>query len=88
VDKGGVVVCGGIHMSDLPAFAYHLLWHERVVRSVANLTRRDAEELFALVAAAPVHTHVQTFPLAEANLALDRLRHGQIEGAAVLVMHP
>ena len=86
VDKGGLVVCGGIHMSDLPAFPYRLLWNERVVRSVANLTRADATALLALAPAVPVKTTVQIFPLAEANRALDRLRQGQIEGAAVLVI--
>jgi propanol-preferring alcohol dehydrogenase len=85
VDKGGVVVCGGIHMSDLPGFPYHLLWNERVLRSVANLTRHDGDALLDLVARAPVHTTVETFPLAQANEALDRLRRGQISGAAVLL---
>jgi alcohol dehydrogenase, propanol-preferring len=85
VVKGGVVVCAGIHMSDLPSFPYRLLWNERVLRSVANLTRRDGEDFLALIAQAPVKTAIQTFPLAQANLALDRLRHGQIEGAAVLI---
>jgi propanol-preferring alcohol dehydrogenase len=88
VDKGGVVVCGGIHMSDIPAFPYHLLWEERMVRSVANLTRRDGEELLALAAQAPVKTEVVVFPLAEANVALSRLRLGQLQGAAVLVPDP
>jgi alcohol dehydrogenase, propanol-preferring len=85
VVKGGVVVCAGIHMSDLPTFPYRLLWNERVLRSVANLTRRDGEDFLALIAQAPVKTAIQAFPLAQANLALDRLRHGQIEGAAVLI---
>ena len=84
--KGGTVVLGGIHMSDIPSFPYHLLWGERVVRSVANLTRRDGEELLALVAQLTIQTEVHTFPLAQANTALDRLRSGQIQGAAVLVM--
>jgi propanol-preferring alcohol dehydrogenase len=88
VDKGGVVVCGGIHMSDIPAFPYHLLWEERMVRSVANLTRRDGEELLALAAQAPVKTEVVVFPLAEANVALSRLRLGQLQGAAVLLPDP
>jgi propanol-preferring alcohol dehydrogenase len=83
--KGGVVVCGGIHMSDVPAFPYELLWEERSVCSVANLTRRDGEEFFALAPKVPVRTTVQTFPLTEANEALHRLRSGKIQGAAVLV---
>jgi len=85
VAKGGVVVCGGIHMSDLPAFPYELLWQERSVCSVANLTRRDGEEFFALAPRVPVRTTVHTFPLTEANEALNRLRSGRIEGAAVLI---
>jgi propanol-preferring alcohol dehydrogenase len=85
VGKGGTVVCGGIHMSDLPAFPYELLWEERSICSVANLTRRDGEEFFALAPRVPVRTTVQTFPLSEANEALNRLRTGQIRGAAVLV---
>jgi len=84
--KGGVVVCGGIHMSDIPAFPYDILWGERVVRSVANLTRRDGEEFLALAPEVPVKTEVQTFPLEDANEALNRLRRGQITGAAVLVV--
>ena len=84
--KGGVVVCGGIHMSDIPAFPYDILWGERVVRSVANLTRRDGEEFLALAPQVPIKTEVQTFPLKEANEALNALRHGQIHGAAVLVV--
>ncbi len=83
--KGGTVVCGGIHMSDIPAFPYRLLWQERVVRSVANLTRRDGEELLALASEIPVKTHTVAFPLEQANEALERLREGRIEGAAVLV---
>lgn len=86
VAKGGIVVCGGIHMSEIPAFPYDILWGERVVRSVANLTRQDGEELLAAVPAAGVHPTIETFPLQKANEALDRLRAGQIEGAAVLVM--
>jgi propanol-preferring alcohol dehydrogenase len=86
VAKGGTVVCAGIHMSDVPAFPYALLWEERVVRSVANLTRRDGEEFLGLAPRVPVHTAVQTFPLAQANQALAALRDGRIEGAAVLVM--
>jgi len=85
VAKGGTVVCGGIHMSDIPAFPYDLLWGERVVRSVANLTRRDGEEFLALAPRVPVRTEVQVFPLAEANEALRRLREGELRGAAVLV---
>jgi propanol-preferring alcohol dehydrogenase len=83
--KGGVVVCAGIHMSDIPSFPYELLWGERQVRSVANLTRADGEEFLALAPGVPVRTQVETFPLAEANEALDRLRAGRIHGAAVLV---
>jgi propanol-preferring alcohol dehydrogenase len=82
--KGGVVVCAGIHMSDIPSFPYELLWGERQVRSVANLTRADGEEFLALAPGVPVRTQVETFPLAEANEALDRLRAGRIHGAAVL----
>jgi alcohol dehydrogenase, propanol-preferring len=85
VAKGGTVVCGGIHMSDIPAFPYELLWEERSICSVANLTRRDGDEFFALAPRVPVRTAVQTFPLTSANEALDRLRAGQIRGAAVLV---
>ncbi len=85
VAKGGVVVCGGIHMSDIPSFPYEILWGERVVRSVANLTRRDGEEFLALAPRVPVVTEVQAFPLSEANEALAALRSGHIRGAAVLV---
>ncbi len=84
-ERGGTVVCAGIHMSDIPSFAYRLLWQERVLRSVANLTRRDGEEFLALAPRVPVRTVTQAFPLAEANEALRRLRAGEIEGAAVLV---
>ena len=84
--KGGVVVSGGIHMSDIPSFPYDILWGERVVRSVANLTRTDGEEFLKIAPQVPVKTEVQTFPLEQANEALDRLRHGQIHGAAVLVV--
>jgi len=83
--KGGVVVCAGIHMSDIPAFPYRLLWGERVVRSVANLTRADGEAFFSLIARHPVKTHVETFSLAQANEAITALRSGRIDGAAVLV---
>jgi propanol-preferring alcohol dehydrogenase len=84
VRKGGAVVCGGIHMSDIPAFPYSILWEERSVCSVANLTRRDAEEFLKLAPLVPVRTEVQTFPLVEANEVLARLRSGKIQGAAVL----
>jgi len=87
IGKGGTVVCGGIHMSDIPTFPYSILWEERSVCSVANLTRRDGEEFLALAPKVPVRTEVQTFPLEEANEALDRLRSGKIQGAAVLVMN-
>ena len=83
--KGGTVVCGGIHMSDIPTFPYRLLWEERVVRSVANLTRRDAEEFLALAPAAGITTATVTYPLAEANRALADLRNGALQRAAVLV---
>ncbi len=83
--KGGVVVCAGIHMSDIPGFPYRLLWEERMVRSVANLTRRDGEEFLALAPQVPVRTTTVPFPLSDANEALARLREGRIEGAAVLV---
>jgi alcohol dehydrogenase, propanol-preferring len=85
VARGGTVVCAGIHMSDIPSFPYRLLWGERAVRSVANLTRRDGEEFLELAPRVPVRTEIQTFPLAEANDALQRLRDGHIRGAAVLV---
>jgi propanol-preferring alcohol dehydrogenase len=84
--KGGTVVCGGIHMSDIPSFPYKLLWQERTICSVANLTRRDAEEFLALAPRVPVRTEIQTFPLSEANEALAQLRQGKLRGAAVLVM--
>jgi propanol-preferring alcohol dehydrogenase len=82
--KGGAVVCAGIHMSDIPSFPYELLWEERLVRSVANLTRRDGEEFLALAPQVPVHTEIEVFELEQANEALDRLRDGEIRGAAVL----
>ena len=85
VRKGGSVVCAGIHMSDIPSFPYELLWGERAIRSVANLTRADGEEFLAVAPTVPVRTEVETFPLEEANEALDRLRHGTLRGAAVLV---
>jgi propanol-preferring alcohol dehydrogenase len=85
VGKGGVVVCGGIHMSDVPSFPYELLWGERVLRSVANLTRRDAEEFLRLAARIPLQTRVTAHPLEEANQVLARLRQGRVVGAAALV---
>ena len=86
VAPGGVVVCGGIHMSDIPGFPYRILWGERVVRSVANLTRQDGDELLAVAPQAGVRPSVTRFKLEQANEALERLRRGQIAGAAVLVM--
>jgi alcohol dehydrogenase, propanol-preferring len=83
--KGGAVVCGGIHMSDIPSFPYRILWEERVLRSVANLTRRDAEEFLALAPEAGVRTETVTYPLDRANDALGDLRRGALQGAAVLV---
>jgi propanol-preferring alcohol dehydrogenase len=85
VDKGGTVVCGGIHMSEVPAFPYRLLWEERTICSVANLTRRDGTEFLALAPQVPIRTEVTTFPLTEANKALQKLRAGQLRGAAVLL---
>ncbi|HUF40609.1 MAG TPA: alcohol dehydrogenase, partial [Verrucomicrobiae bacterium] len=85
VRKGGTVVCGGIHMSDIPSFPYAILWEERSVCSVANLTRRNGAEFMALAPKVPVRTEVQTFPLEEANEALTRLRFGNLQGAAVLL---
>jgi propanol-preferring alcohol dehydrogenase len=82
---GGIVVCAGIHMSDIPSFPYRLLWEERIARSVANLTRRDAEGFLALAAGMPLQTHVHRYPLADANRALDDLRGGRLSGAAVLL---
>src|SRR5512142_602151 len=84
IGKGGVVVCGGIHMSDIPSFPYALLWEERSICSVANLTRRDGEECLSLAPRVPVRTEIQSFPLEQANEALDRLRSGRLQGAAVL----
>src|SRR5215218_9305516 len=86
VAKGGTVVCGGIHMSDIPSLPYELLWGERTLRSVANLTRADGEEFLALAPQVPVRTEIETFALEEAGDALDRLRTGSIRGAAVLVL--
>lgn len=85
VRKGGIVVCGGIHMSDIPSFPYDDLWGERMIRSVANLTRRDAVEFLDLAPRVPVKVHVEPFKLSEANEALDRLRSGRLTSAAVLV---
>jgi alcohol dehydrogenase, propanol-preferring len=85
VKKGGIVVCGGIHMSQIPAFSYDLLWEERVVCSVANLTRADGDQFLPLAVQVPVKTSIQMFPLGEANEALARLRSGKIKGAAVLL---
>ncbi len=84
VAKGGTVVCGGIHMSDIPGFPYQDLWGERVIRSVANLTRTDATDFFHIVAQADIRTETVTYPLAEANAALEDLRAGRVSGAAVL----
>jgi alcohol dehydrogenase, propanol-preferring len=85
VRKGGVVVCGGIHMSDIPSFPYELLWGERTITSVANLTRRDATDFMSIAPKVPVRSHVEPFPLADANEALHRLRSGKLRGAAVLL---
>ncbi len=85
VGKGGIVVCGGIHMSDIPAFPYELLWGERRICSVANLTREDAAEFMAIAPKVPVRSHFESFPLSDANKALHRLRTGELRGAAVLV---
>jgi alcohol dehydrogenase, propanol-preferring len=86
--KGGIVVCGGIHMTDIPSFPYVDLWEERVITSVANLTRRDGEEFFEIAPRVPVRTHTETFPLEEANVALDRFRTAELKGTAVLVVNP
>jgi propanol-preferring alcohol dehydrogenase len=83
--KGGRVVCGGIHMSDIPAFPYSLLWEERSIRSVANLTRADAQSFLSLAPKIPVRTETESFWMSNANEALARLRSGRIHGAAVLV---
>jgi propanol-preferring alcohol dehydrogenase len=83
---GGIVVCAGIHMSDIPSFPYQRLWQERVVRSVSNLTRQDAIDFLALAPKVPVKTHVRSYPLSDANRALDDLRRGRVNGAAVLVI--
>src|SRR5258708_20112380 len=83
VAKGGSVVCGGIHMSDIPSFPYKLLWEERVVRSVANLTRKDGVEFLALAPRVPIQTQVQRFPLERANAALKAARKAPIQGSAL-----
>ena len=83
--KGGTVVCGGIHMSDIPSFAYSILWHERTITSVANLTRQDGDEFLPLAAAIPIETEIREYGLEQANEALDDLRHGRFNGAAVIV---
>jgi propanol-preferring alcohol dehydrogenase len=85
--KGGVVVCGGIHMSDIPSFPYADLWGERAITSVANLTRRDAEEFLEIAPRVPVQTKTETFPLEEANAALDQFRFGKLKGTAVLIVN-
>jgi propanol-preferring alcohol dehydrogenase len=85
-DKGGVVICGGIHMSDIPSFPYHLLWEERMIASVANLTRKDGEEFLSLAPKVPVHTETKVYKLNQANKALGDLRNGKINGAAVLAI--
>jgi propanol-preferring alcohol dehydrogenase len=86
LDRAGVVVCAGIHMSDIPSFPYELLWEERQVRSVANLTRRDGEEFLEIAPRVPVRAEVHPYPLADANTALDDLAHGRFRGAAVLTV--
>lgn len=86
VIKGGSVICAGIHMSDIPSFPYSILWGERIIRSVTNLTRKDGEEFMALAPRIPVETKVHPYPLLRANEALDDLRHGRFEGAAVIVI--
>ena len=84
IRKGGRVVCGGIHMSDIPTMPYRLLWEERSIMSVANLTRQDAREFFPIAREAMVKTHTSVYPLAEANVAVADLRAGRVSGAAVL----
>ncbi|MCL5105066.1 MAG: zinc-dependent alcohol dehydrogenase family protein [Armatimonadetes bacterium] len=86
VEKGGAVVCAGIHMSDIPSFPYHILWGERAIMSVANLTRQDGEELLRIAPEVPVRTHVKTYTLTQANEALAAIRDGSLVGAAVLVI--
>ena len=85
VRKGGIVVCGGIHMSDIPGFPYNILWGERVLRSVANLTRQDAIDFLELAPKIPIRTRIEEFALEDANLALEALRAGNLTGAAVLI---
>src|SRR6266403_3334818 len=85
--KGGIVVCGGIHMSDIPSFPYADLWEERVITSVANLTRRDGEDFFEIAPRVPVQTRTETFPLEQANTALDRFHSGELKGTAVLILN-
>ena len=87
VARGGIVVCAGIHMSTIPAFPYKILWGERSIKSVANLTRRDGEEFLPLAARIPIVTETELHELGDANLALNRLRNGQLKGAAVLKMN-
>ena len=86
--KGGAVVCGGIHMTDIPSFPYADLWEERVITSVANLTRRDGDEFFEIAPRVPIRTLTEPFPLEEANTALDRFRAGRLQGTAVLMVNP
>ncbi|MBW2504626.1 MAG: alcohol dehydrogenase, partial [Deltaproteobacteria bacterium] len=86
LDRGGVVVCAGIHMSQIPSFSYQDLWGERIVRSVANLTRQDGIDFFDLAADISIRTEIQTYHLEQANQALSDLRNGRVQGAAVLVM--
>jgi propanol-preferring alcohol dehydrogenase len=86
IAKGGIVVCGGIHMSDIPSFPYADLWEERVITSVANLTRRDGEEFFDIAPRVPIKTNTETFPLEEANIALDQFRSGELKATAVLAI--
>jgi alcohol dehydrogenase, propanol-preferring len=86
IDKGGMVVCGGIHMSDIPSFPYHLMWNEKTIRSVANLTRADGNAFLKIVAEVPVKTETQPYALENANEALNDLRNGDVKGAAVLVI--
>lgn len=86
VRKGGVVVCAGIHMSDIPSFPYSILWGERAVRSVANLTRKDGEEFLALAPKVPIQTQIETYPLSAANEALESLRSGRMQGSGVLIV--
>jgi propanol-preferring alcohol dehydrogenase len=84
--KGGVVVCGGIHMTDIPSFPYVNLWEERVITSVANLTRRDGDEFFEIAPRVPVRTYTETFALEQANTALDQFRSGKLDATAVLTI--